>query len=286
MFRRITIFAVLFSVSLAGATTNVHAGCGGGRRFSPSFRPALRFAQPRVQTIVRPVVHVQRPTVIHQPIVHNVVRPVLRTVAAPLPPRPQLPTVPAGSTMTLPSNFLGTAQGDVFMVFNNIKLPIKIQRWEPTGVTITLPPMAIKTAVEIQVDIVLPNGRLAASRRIRVTKPASVVLHPTAPTSPLPTQDAIQTQNGPRQQPVPTQPVAIAPLAMQPQTPPAVQPQVGQPIILPNGPDAEPQSQVLETNPILQEHVDRPAEVNLPGQPVAPTPSSNPFAAISKLIGG
>ena len=104
--------------------------------------------------------------------------------------------MPAGSTITLPANFLGEQLGSVFMVFENIKLPVKIHDWKTTGVTITLPPMAIKDAVVIRLDIVLPNGNLAHKQMLRVTKPASVIIHPTAPTPQLPTQAALAETNG------------------------------------------------------------------------------------------
>ncbi len=282
MFRRITLFASLFCVSLAGFASDANAGCGSGRRYSirSSYRPTVRYVRPQVHNVVR----AQPKTIVHNVVQHAPPK----VVVAPSPVKPQLPTVPAGSTLTLPANFLGSQPGDVFMVFNKIKLPITVQRWTPTGVTITLPPMAIKTAVEIRVDIVLPNGTLAVTRHLRVTKPASVVLHPTAPTSPLPTEAAIQQQNGPQPLPAPTQPVAIAPQFAQPQLQPPVQPQVGQPIILPNGPVAAPQVENVESNPILQEHAEQPAEVEaeVPNQTSPSTGSSNPFAAISKLIGG
>lgn len=306
MFRRITLFAAVFSLTLAAIAPAANAGCG-SRRCSPrsSFRPTIRYSRPVVR--YTNVVRVQPPRIIHN------VAP--KVVVAPRPARPQLPTVPSGSTMTLPANFLGSQPGDVFMVFNKIKLPIKVQQWSPTGVTVTLPPMAIKSAVEIRVDIVLPNGNLAVSRQVRVTKPASVVLHPTSPASPLPTQDAIQQQSGPQRQPAPTQPVAIAPPNVQPSPRPQVgqpivlqqqpaptqpvaiappigqpspQPQVGQPIVLPNGPTELEDN--AETNPILQEHNEQPAveaEVETPAEPSAPSVAAgDPSAAISKLIGG
>jgi hypothetical protein len=110
-------------------------------------------------------------------------------------PVPQYPTVPSGSTLTIPANFLGNQPGSVFMVFNNIKLPVQINNWTMTGVTVTLPPMAIKDSVVIRLDVILPHGKLGHTQKIRVTAPAPVVLHPTAPTSPLPTNPALQVQN-------------------------------------------------------------------------------------------
>ena len=124
-----------------------------------------------------PVVHTAAPVVVAAPKV-----------------RPNYPTVPAGSTITLPGNFLGQQPGSVLMVFNNIKLPVQVDKWSQTGVTITLPPMAIKDAVVIRLDILLPHGQLGHTQKLLVTAPAPVVLHPTAPTSPLPTNPALQAQ--------------------------------------------------------------------------------------------
>jgi hypothetical protein len=56
--------------------------------------------------------------------------------------------------------------------------------------------MAIKEAVLIRLDIILPHGQLGNTQKILVTAPAPVILHPTAPTSPLPTNAALQVQAG------------------------------------------------------------------------------------------
>ena len=124
----------------------------------------------------------------------------------PPPPR-ELPTVPAGSQLTLPANFLGPQPGSVLMVFSDIKLPVQVDRWDTTGVTITLPPMAIKDAVVIRVDVVLPNGKLGHTQELRVTAPAPVVLHPVSPAPPLPTQPTIAAS---RQQAVGCRPSSCA----------------------------------------------------------------------------
>ena len=109
----------------------------------------------------------------------------------PAPPKEDLPSVPAGSTMTLPTNFLGNAPGNVFMVFQNIKLPVQLLKWSPNGVTITLPPMAIKHPVKVRIDVVLPNGSLGHQQRLIVTPPAPVIFHDTVQSSPLPTFPAL-----------------------------------------------------------------------------------------------
>jgi len=80
------------------------------------------------------------------------------------------------------------------MVFNDIKLPVQVNSWNESGVTISLPPMAIRESVLVRLDIVLPDGRLGHTQKLYVTAPAPVVLHPVAPTSPLPTNAALQAQ--------------------------------------------------------------------------------------------
>ncbi len=75
---------------------------------------------------------------------------------------------------------------------NNIKLPVQVSNWTQTGVIITLPPMAIRDTVLIRLDIVLPHGQVGHTQKLYVTPPAPVVLHPTAPQSPLPTNAALQ----------------------------------------------------------------------------------------------
>ena len=119
MFRHIILFFTLFSVAMATIAPAANGGCS-SRRYSPRSR-IVRYSQPVVRyATVRPVVRD------HQPIVHPP-----KVVAAPRPSK-RLPTVPAGSTITLPANFLGNQLGDAFMVFNKIKLPIKVERWTPT----------------------------------------------------------------------------------------------------------------------------------------------------------
>ena len=110
-------------------------------------------------------------------------------------PQERLASAPSGSTITLPANFLGDHPGSVFMVFNNIKLPIEIVKWCNTGVTIKLPPMAQRHSLRVRLDVVLPHGKLGLQQRLLITPPADVILHPVAPTSPLPTNAAL-LQNG------------------------------------------------------------------------------------------
>ena len=176
MTRRIITLSIVSAVVFTCLITDAFAGCGGGSCYRPTYRRAYH------HTYVRPVV--------------NLVHQAPPVIVAPPQRRPNFPTVPSGSTITIPANFLGAQPGSVFMVFNNIKLPVQINNWTQTGVTVTLPPMAIKEAVLIRLDIILPHGQLGNTQKILVTAPAPVILHPTAPTSPLPTNAALQVQAG------------------------------------------------------------------------------------------
>jgi hypothetical protein len=187
MTRRTLATIAMLTVTLATISSDAFAGCGGGRYGGFG---GYGYSH-RVNHVVRPVTHYVRPVTVVNPIVHQAPQ---VAVAPPIVEAPDAPVVPSGSSLTLPANFLGDIPGDVFMVFNDIKLPVQVHNWTSTGVTITLPPMAIKESVLIRLDIVLPDGRLGHKQMLRVTKPAEVVLHPTAPTSPLPTQAALQSQ--------------------------------------------------------------------------------------------
>lgn len=131
----------------------------------------------------------------HAPrVVHHVVTPpvAVHPPIAPAPAKPaaQLPSVPAGATLTLPGSFLGAAPGHVFLVLNHVKLPAQVRQWNPNGVTITLPAMAVKQPTPARIDVVLPQGNLSNSVKILLTPPAPLVLHGTSPAPGLPTGPA------------------------------------------------------------------------------------------------
>jgi hypothetical protein len=90
----------------------------------------------------------------------------------------------------LPGNFLGPDAGHVFLVLNEVKLPVKIEAWSPSGVTVTLPPMAVKQPSPARIDVIMPQGQLVNKVRILLTAPAPLVIHQSAPASPLPTGSA------------------------------------------------------------------------------------------------
>ena len=182
-FRQAAVCSLAVAAVLIAANSSL-AGCGGGHYRSSYSRHYSHYRTPVVRHIVRPVVHVAPPVVAVAPPVAPLVAP------GPIGIAPQLPSVPAGSTLSLPGNFLGPVAGHVFLVLNEVKLPAKIVAWNPNGVTITLPPMAVKQPTPARLDVVLPHGQTISNVKILLTPPAPLVIHPTPPASPLPTGPA------------------------------------------------------------------------------------------------
>ena len=188
-------------------------GCGYRHHYRPYHPP----------TVIRQVVH-RRPVI---------VRPTAVAPVRPVAPVANLPSVPAGSTLSLPANFLGPIAGQVFLVLHDVKLPVRIDDWQENGVTITLPPMAVKEPTPARIDVVLPHGGEGNKVKILLVPPARVVLHPTPPASPLPTGPSGLAPNGPFPNgPFPNGP---APNGPAPNGPAPIVPPAGDPA----GPSAE-----------------------------------------------
>ncbi|MEZ6120261.1 MAG: hypothetical protein R3C28_27325 [Pirellulaceae bacterium] len=194
MNRRLQINALLLFA--ACLSTSVFAGGRGAINVRPKFQQRWNAAvssSSNVRTYSRSYsqphyVRPASPTTVHPPVV--VERIVHSAVVAP-PVASQVPTFPAGATLSLSANFLGEQPGNVFLVFDKIKLPVAIQTWSNESVTVTLPAMAIKEAVRVRLDVVRPDGSLGMSQSLRITSPAPVIVHAPGAASPLPTQTAL-----------------------------------------------------------------------------------------------
>ena len=174
-FRQAAVCSLAVAATLIAANWSL-AGCGGGH-----YRGGYHNYHTRV---VRPVVHVAPPVIVAPPVAPIAIAP------RPIGIVPQLPAVPAGSTLSLPGNFMGPVAGHVFLVLNEVKLPAQIVSWSPNGVTVTLPPMAVKQPSPARLDVILPHGQTISKVKILLTPPAPLVIHPTPPASPLPTGPA------------------------------------------------------------------------------------------------
>ena len=187
-FRQAVVCTLALAVVVVAANTS-SAGCGSGR-YRGRYRHYTSYRAPVVHRVVRPVVHVAPRFVVVAP----PIAPVPVIAPKPIPAPAQLPSVPAGSTLSLPGNFLGPVAGHVFLVLNEVKLPAQVVSWSPNGVTVTLPPMAVKQPSPARLDVIMPHGQVINKVKILLPRPAPLVLPPTSPASPLPT--------GPAQAPV------------------------------------------------------------------------------------
>lgn len=65
--------------------------------------------------------------------------------------------VPSGAQVTLTGSY-GT-DGQVYLNINNVKLPLVVQQWTETGITLTLPSVQLTQAQSATIDVVAKNGK-------------------------------------------------------------------------------------------------------------------------------
>ena len=65
--------------------------------------------------------------------------------------------VPSGSQVTLTGSY-GT-DGQVYLNINNVKLPLAVDQWTETGITLTLPSVQLTQAQSATIDVVAKNGK-------------------------------------------------------------------------------------------------------------------------------
>ncbi len=181
--------AAVCSLALALVTISAQASSAGGCNRSYRSHGHVQHTVVRHAPIHRHIVHRAAPLIV-RPIVAVAPAPVVVRAARPIAPRVQRPAVPTGSTLSLPGNFLGPIAGHVFLVLDHVKVPARIENWTSNGVTITLPPMAVKHPTPARIDVIMPHGQAINKVKILLTPPAPLVLHPTAPATPLPTGPA------------------------------------------------------------------------------------------------
>ena len=166
-----SLLAVAVAATLiATAQTADAGGCGKHRGY---YHPPVRVYHRPVH-VVRPVVVAPAP----------IVTPAAVLAPAPAPaPGPRLTSVPVGSTITLPGNFLGDQPGQAFLVMGQgqVKLPLQIRNWTPGAVTLSLPPMGLVKETPAQIAILLPNGQIGNQVDVLLVAPANVIVHPNGP---------------------------------------------------------------------------------------------------------
>jgi hypothetical protein len=65
--------------------------------------------------------------------------------------------VPSGSQVTLTGSY-GT-DGQVYLNINNVKLPLVVEQWTDSGITLTLPSLQLTQAQSATIDVVAKNGK-------------------------------------------------------------------------------------------------------------------------------
>jgi len=65
--------------------------------------------------------------------------------------------VPSGAQVTLTGSYGN--DGQVYLNINNVKLPLAIDQWTETGITLTLPSVQLTQAQSATIDVVAKNGK-------------------------------------------------------------------------------------------------------------------------------
>jgi hypothetical protein len=94
------------------------------------------------------------------------------------------PEVPSGSRITLFANFLGQQPGTVLLNLAGVSKECEVVQWKPESVTTELPRLGLAEPKNIEIMIILPDGRIAKKFRLLLVPQPDVVVH--GETVPLP----------------------------------------------------------------------------------------------------
>ncbi len=95
------------------------------------------------------------------------------------------PEYHVGARVTLFVNFLGTRQGCVMLNMDGVSLKCQIVKWKPDSVTLELPKVGLSEPKNVEIVILLPDGRIAKNVPALFINPPSGIEH--AETVPQPT---------------------------------------------------------------------------------------------------
>jgi hypothetical protein len=87
----------------------------------------------------------------------------------------QTVSIPAGSRITLPGNY-GSQMGAVYLVINGIKLPMVVEQWNESGITLTLPVMQLTAAQQVKLEIVKADNTQLASMDVTLNPTPKVIV--------------------------------------------------------------------------------------------------------------
>lgn len=105
--------------------------------------------------------------------------------------------IPVGSRITLPGNY-GPQPGKVYLVLGAVKLPIMVEQWDETGITLTLPNVQIDSNQVVKIEIAPANNGQVASLDITLNPAPKVIVLDQPLTIPAQTADVAPDAPAPR----------------------------------------------------------------------------------------
>lgn len=96
------------------------------------------------------------------------------------------PEVVSGARITLFANFLRQEQGYVMFNLNGTSTECKIVDWKPNSVTTELPRLGLLSPKNAEIQIVLPDGRIAKTFKVLYVSQPDIVVHQDTIPQPMP----------------------------------------------------------------------------------------------------
>ena len=96
------------------------------------------------------------------------------------------PEVVSGTRVTLFANFLRQEQGYVMFNLNGTSTECNIVEWQPNSVTVELPRLGLLSPKNAEIQIVLPDGRIAKTFKVLYVSQPDIVIHQDTIPQPMP----------------------------------------------------------------------------------------------------
>lgn len=116
-----------------------------------------------------------------------------------------------GSTVTAPTNYLGTEAGFVLLKMGPAVHECSVVEWTPRGVTFEVPDMGLSSNTTAELQLVRPDGSIVRNYRVNLVRKPDLIVHDKD--APGPSAGAITTANTAEtsglvmNQPAPTTPI-------------------------------------------------------------------------------
>ena len=96
------------------------------------------------------------------------------------------PEVVSGTRVTLFANFLRQEQGHVMFNLNGTSTECNIVEWQPNSVTVELPRLGLLSPKNAEIQILLPDGRIAKTFKVLYVSQPDIVIHQDTIPQPMP----------------------------------------------------------------------------------------------------